>query len=114
MEITTCSRSLEVTDELRDHVARRVHFALDAFGEHIGTVEVQLEDLNGPRGGVDKRCVITAAVQKVGTLVVRVSAATLNAAVSRASRTLKYRVSEKLRQLQQSDTDSIRRKPVAA
>ena len=108
MQIITHSRTFENTDELRERVERRLRFALDGFRDHVQTAHVQLEDVNGPRGGVDKRCQISVTVHGAGILMVRASAATVSSAVSRASRRLKYRVSEKLRHTQRPETDSIR------
>jgi hypothetical protein len=39
-------------------VERRVRTALRRFAAHIRAVRVQLADVNGPRGGVDKECTI--------------------------------------------------------
>lgn len=108
MQITTHSRTFENTDELRERVERRLRFALDGFGRHVQTAHVQLEDINGPRGGVDKRCQISVTVHGAGVLRARASAATVSSAVSRACRRLKYRVAEKLRHAQQPETDTIR------
>ncbi len=114
MQININSRTFEITDELRERVERRVRFALDAFGERVGMAQVQLEDVNGPRGGVDKRCQISAVVEGAGPLMVGVSAASVNSALSRATRCLKYRVSETLRQLQRPEPDTIRKTGLAA
>jgi putative sigma-54 modulation protein len=109
MQIITHTRTFENTDELRERVERRLRFALDAFGDHVQAAHVQLEDVNGPRGGVDKRCQISVAVDGAGIVMARASAATVISAVSRASRRLKYRVSETLRHAHRPATDSIRR-----
>ena len=47
MKLQIRSRDVEVTEELRGHVERRVGFALGRFGMHIGLVIVRLS-----RGGV--------------------------------------------------------------
>lgn len=41
---------------LRTYVARRAHFAFGRFSDTIQTATVGFEDVNGPRGGIDKRC----------------------------------------------------------
>ena len=37
---------------------RRFAFALGRFGDHVRSLTVHLADLNGPRGGVDKHCLV--------------------------------------------------------
>lgn len=41
---------------LRTAVERRVAFALDRFEDRVARVRVTLDDVNGPKGGDDKRC----------------------------------------------------------
>jgi putative sigma-54 modulation protein len=40
------------------YARRRADLALDRFVERIDVLAVKFEDLNGPKGGVDKRCTI--------------------------------------------------------
>lgn len=49
-------QSLTADPELRGHVQRRIRFALSRFSSRLDRVIVRLEDVNGPRGGVDKVC----------------------------------------------------------
>jgi hypothetical protein len=46
----------ELSGALRDYAERRLRFALDRFEPRIADVHLRLEDVNGPRGGVDKQC----------------------------------------------------------
>ena len=57
-------RNIEWTDELREKVARSVAFALDRYGAQVSHVSVYLADLNGPKGGVDKLCQVTATLRR--------------------------------------------------
>ena len=70
MQISIRARAIEVTDELRDLVTRRLELALDTFKGRIETASVYLTDMNGPRRGVDKLCQITVRVQGIGDLVI--------------------------------------------
>ena len=56
MRMVVQSRKLAITENLYRSLERRVHFALSRFNQRIRAVFVTLEDVNGPRGGVDKRC----------------------------------------------------------
>jgi len=50
------SQTLELTPPMRRQAHQRVREALERFADRVHTVVVRLEDQNGPRGGVDKRC----------------------------------------------------------
>ena len=72
MKIDIRARDIDLSASLREHIERRLFFALGRFGTRITVVTVTLEDLNGPRGGVDKQCRMVAAVTSVGHLRVEV------------------------------------------
>lgn len=114
MQIFIRTRSIEITEEMRELIARRLQFALDTFKDRIECVSVHVADVNGPRSGVDKSCRITASVQGLGNILVRSSGSAVLTAVTLATRRLKYRVSEALRQAQHPASESIRRIPAAA
>jgi hypothetical protein len=42
--------------ELRDQTEGRVRFVLRRLGWLVPRAEVQMSDVNGPRGGLDKHC----------------------------------------------------------
>ena len=48
--------TMSLSDGLRRHIGRRLTSALGGLREHVREVQVHLSDINGPRGGVDKRC----------------------------------------------------------
>ena len=51
-----------------DYVRRRLMFALDRFSTLIDSVFVRIEDVNGPRGGVDQKCGILVKMRQGGNL----------------------------------------------
>ena len=57
-------RRIEITDELRNAVEKIVACAIDRFDAQVAKVSVYLADLNGPKGGVDKLCQITASLRR--------------------------------------------------
>lgn len=56
MQIHINGREVKPSHRLREHIQRRLNFALQRFALHIRKLHVQVRDLNGPRGGVDKSC----------------------------------------------------------
>ncbi len=85
MQIQLRSRGSSVTDAMRTWTERRVLFALGQFSGRVRTVRVTLTDENGPRGGVDQRCVMEARVDGAGPVMSEVMDPDLYAAVSRAA-----------------------------
>jgi ribosome-associated translation inhibitor RaiA len=59
---------MTVGDQLRDQLEKRLKFALGRFEPRIRQVCVDLEDINGPRGGVDKSCRIAVHLNRGRTL----------------------------------------------
>ena len=60
----------ELSNGLKDHIERRLRFALGRFAERIDRLSVRLSDVNGPRGGIDKRCRIAVALVPRGVVMV--------------------------------------------
>jgi putative sigma-54 modulation protein len=59
MRITVRATSAWLTEIAR----RRFDFALGRFRGRVHSVTVRVADINGPRGGVDKRCRVTVQLQ---------------------------------------------------
>lgn len=78
--------------QLREQVERRVRFVFRRLGWQVPRAEVQLSDLNGPRGGRDKRCQLELRTEGRGLVVVSSVASdwrtALNEALARAIRTV--------------------------
>ena len=85
MKIQIAKRNVDVNEALRAHVARRLAFALGRFGDRIGRVIVRFSDINGHRGGVDKRCQIDVDLLPVRAVRAEDTDADLFAAVDRAA-----------------------------
>lgn len=85
MWLDVVGRGVEVSRAGREQVERRFRVALGRVAERLGRVTVRLSDVNGPKGGVDKRCVVTAEVVGLGTAVVRDADSDLDALVGRAA-----------------------------
>uniref|UniRef100_A0ABX1N726 HPF/RaiA family ribosome-associated protein n=1 Tax=Aromatoleum buckelii TaxID=200254 RepID=A0ABX1N726_9RHOO len=58
MRIDLQCSGLEAPSGLRDYVARRMRFAIGRFRDQIQWARIKVADVNGPRGGADKRCVV--------------------------------------------------------
>ena len=70
MDLDIRGVNYELGDELEQYVERRLRFALWRLAGRIGRVTVRLSDINGPRGGIDKRCQIVVALVPRGLVMV--------------------------------------------
>ena len=78
--------------ELSDLAEHRVRFVLRRIGWLVPRAEVQMSDVNGPRGGIDKRCQVKLRTDGAGSVVVASVASdwrtALDNALTRATRFL--------------------------
>lgn len=81
MQIEIWGREIQMSERLHDHIERRVHFALERFAERIRKVRVQVRDLNGPRGGVDKSCQLVISLVPAATVVLETRDSNIYAAI---------------------------------
>ena len=108
MEFLIRTHNVEMTAAAKEHIHRRLGFALDRFGDRIRKVKVYLMDLNGPRQGIDKLCQLTILVRGLGRMTVLEKDSTVTAAVSRAARLARSRIAKKIRRRLGRSTESIR------
>lgn len=92
MRIDVRHRDSSVTRSIREWAQRRVLFAVGQFGTKVRSVRVGLSDENGPKGGVDQRCLMEARLTGPGSVIAEVRDPDLYAAVSRAADRLGRRI----------------------
>ena len=88
MELEIRVKHTDLTEALRSYVERRLRFSLGRFGGRVGRVTVRISDLNGPRGGNDKCCHLSAEAVPAGWVGVEATDANLYAAIDRATERL--------------------------
>ncbi|SIO65886.1 Ribosome-associated translation inhibitor RaiA [Singulisphaera sp. GP187] len=70
MQLDMRGVNYELQDELKDHIERRLRFALGRFASRIERIAVRISDVNGPRGGIDKRCRISIGLIPKGVVMI--------------------------------------------
>ena len=85
MRVDIKTSGLDLTEGLRDHTERRLGFALDRAHHDVNTITVRLSDINGPRGGADKRCQIQIPLPRHNGGVIEETDADLYVAIDRAA-----------------------------
>ena len=45
------------SDDLEQYIEKRIHFSFSRFSGKVLSIHIHLRDLNGPKGGWDKKCI---------------------------------------------------------
>jgi len=96
MQTSIQSLGFTLTEDLRDYVMKRLSYSLNHGDAQITRLTVRLSDINGPRGGEDKRCLIELRLKAAQAIVIEDTEADLYVAIDRAAeragRTLERRL----------------------
>ncbi len=87
------------SDELSGRVEGEVVGTFERFGEQIMRVDVFLNDLNGHKHGIDKRCLMEARLAGHQPIAASHEAASLDEAISGAADKLVHALDHKLGRL---------------
>lgn len=85
MQMDIQCRGFDLTDGLRDYARKRLAYSLNCGDGYIGRVIVRLSDINGPRGGKDKRCHIEVCLKGLPEVVIEDTEVDLYVAIDRAA-----------------------------
>jgi putative sigma-54 modulation protein len=107
MRIDIQARGFELTAGLRDHTVRRLHFAFSWASGGVRRIIVRLSDINGPRGGNDKRCRIQIPLAGGQDVVIEDTEADLYVAIDCAANRAERTVARRLQRLRAHQHDRI-------
>jgi ribosomal subunit interface protein len=94
MNINLQARDFHLTNSLESQIRQKMKILLDRFDDKIRATRVVLSDINGPKGGKDKRCTIKIEVHNAKTIVVDEVADNMYESISRCSQRAKRAVSK--------------------
>ena len=66
MRVTIRAPHVDLSDAARDYVGRRVRQAFEHVEDRIVSAQIRIDDANGPKGGVDKACLVIANCGRLG------------------------------------------------
>jgi putative sigma-54 modulation protein len=101
MRINIQARGFELSEALRLHTERRLQFAIDWASDDVTTVKVRFSDINGPRGGNDKRCVIQIPIRGQRDVVIEDTESDLYVAIDRAADRVEQTLARKLERMRE-------------
>lgn len=85
MKIGIQCRGFSITGAIAGHVQKRLNFLLGHGIRRVRRVDVTLSDLNGPRGGVDKRCLVKVSIVGLRPVIIEDIQSDLYVAIDRAA-----------------------------
>ncbi|MGB7624669.1 MAG: ribosome-associated translation inhibitor RaiA [Terriglobia bacterium] len=85
MQFEIHTKNIEISQPLRVHIERRLSFALERFAVRIARVCVRVGDLNGPKGGIDKRCRVAIVLAPSTMIVMEAQDSNIYVAIDRVA-----------------------------
>jgi len=96
VKLSIVDRDKCLTAPIRKLATRRLLFALSRFDSKIDDVTLTVDDLNGPKGGIDKRCQLRIELRYGADVILTNLDSTVEAGISRladrAGRTIARRI----------------------
>lgn len=89
MNIDLQARDFNLTDSHKSQIQQKLKVVLSRFGHKIRLARVVLSDINGPKGGKDKRCAIRIEVNNHKTVVVEEVTENMFESINRCSQRVK-------------------------
>ena len=89
MRTEVCTQGFDITPAIEAHVRKQLDINLANFASHIVSVQVFLSDINGPKGGPDKKALICIRLGSRLNVTVERTRSDLYLAVTGAARQAK-------------------------
>jgi ribosomal subunit interface protein len=96
MHIEIRANGIKLSEALRNYINHRIQFSLRRFRSRLGRAVVRLKDINGPRGGADKRYRVSIRLRPYGKVLVEQVHSDLYSAIRSASARLGHLLSSEL------------------
>ena len=100
MKLDIQARDFSLTDSIQTYVKERINYLFSTRYDQIQRITVRLGDVNGPRGGEDKRCRVKITLPRLNEIVIEDVQANLYVAISRAMERASHTVNRRLNRLQ--------------
>lgn len=99
MHIIIQADGFVLTAALKTYTEKRMRTALGWAGKHLRDLHVSLSDINGPRGGCDKRCRILVHIAGGKDVIIEDTDTDLYHAIDRAAERVDRAVVRRIEQL---------------
>lgn len=112
MRIEIRAPGIQLSEALRGYIHHRIQFSLRRFAGQLDRVVVRLKDVNGPRGGADKRYRVSLRLGSDGGVLLEQTHADVYEAIRSASARLGHSLSRRLsrRKKPRRQLESVRKR----
>ncbi|TWU41334.1 hypothetical protein Q31b_27730 [Novipirellula aureliae] len=100
MMLSTHFGNLEASPSVRSDVEDLLLAAVDRFRSRVRTVKVSVRDVNGPRGGIDKKCRCVVHLKKMAPIVIEDADQNYRNLFNRVAERVSYTLSQKVDRVQ--------------
>ncbi len=108
MNIQLQTQGFELTPAIEAHTLKQLRFHLANFDSHVIGADVFLKDINGPKGGLDKKVLIHVRLASRMTITIERTRADLYDAVTIAARQTKRAVRRTLNKHRRMEKFTLR------
>ena len=96
MKLNIQSKHIELTQELKAHIQRKLQFALSRLDSYITAISVNISHINDPKGGLDKQCGIQICVANMQAISIKDTQTHLYCAIDRAAQRASLALNSKI------------------
>lgn len=114
MDVEIYFGSFKPTQVVRDDVAEMLDDALSRYKKHVRCVSLNVTDVNGPKGGVDKQCRCVVHLKRMPSIVVQDVDESYGHLINRVVDRVQFAVAERIDRVQTSFRTRRRFEPVDA
>ena len=100
MKVDIQARDFSLTDSILSYTRERIYFLLGSRFDQIQRISVWISDVNGPKGGIDKRCQVRISLPRLKDIYVDDVQSDLYVAIFRATDRASRTINRRLRRLQ--------------
>jgi ribosome-associated translation inhibitor RaiA len=108
MNIDVQTQGFSLTTAIEQHVRAQIQSQLDKLSDHVVSVDVFLRDINGPRGGLDKKVLMRTRLRSQPMLATEQTRSDLYDAIVAAARQTRRAVKRSVRKRKHLEKQAIR------
>lgn len=99
MQVEVAFSGIDSPSLIRYHFVDRVQRSLERFRQYVQIVRVHVEDINGPKGGVDKQCRLILQLRNIPEIVIQDRDSSLCTLLDRVTDRATHSLSRKVERL---------------